>query len=176
VAYVIIKYIRDKDSKNATGGTMQAGDTYSFWADADHKREREFKAGDRVIIFMCPDGYSSQNQKTIVKWTGTTKRTFFMHKWINQQLGITYDSGYGTNDKDTYKYCQIATFFTADCQNTVLCIEDIANGSDHDFNDIIFSIADNPTGDAVTRFTAPKYTVGKDNGKMFIAETENLYP
>ena len=153
--YTIFQNITDVSE----GGHMQSGNMYVI-QDKFGKNgvPQKFNRGDKVVIFMVPNGWTAQNNRVQKNATTANKAgIFFMHKDFNEAEGIIYGSNYGD-----YKYCQIATFYSADCRSLVLCIEDIANGSDCDFNDIIFSISDNTSGERVTKFKAPKYAVGQE--------------
>ena len=145
---IIFSYIRDAGK----GGHMVPRSVYQI-GGADHK----FNKGDKVVIFMVPDGWSAQNNRVQVTFKASTKQLFFMHKGFNTKSQITFASNYGK-----FAGCQIASFYTGDCMSMILCIEDIANGSDLDFNDIIFAVSDNTAGGRVTGFIAPKYTIFED--------------
>jgi len=59
----------------------------------------------------------------------------------------------------------------------VVCIEDFhEQGSDVDFNDIIFSITDNENAQEISRFVPPKWAIGKkmEDGSLIIEETKDL--
>jgi len=166
---IIFKYIRDVKS----GGHMAAKNTYRIGdGEGNPNSGTLFSKGERVVLFMCPDGWSAQNNRVQVTFSkGTTNQIFFMHKYFNQILGIPYSSLY-----EDFKFCQINSFYSGDCRNMVLCIEDWHMvGTDVDFNDIIFAVSDNLQGDPVSRFVAPKWAVGaKEEGNPEIVLTENI--
>ena len=163
--YIIFKNITDKEE----GGNMVAGNTYRIGGD-----NKTFKAGTRVVLFMCPDGWSAQNNRVEVTFTsGTTKQIFFMHKGFNQETKIPYSSDYGK-----FAGVQMNSFYSADCNSMALCIEDWhIKGTDVDFNDIIFSLSDNLVHEKVTSFVAPKWAVGErieENAGLIIVPTEDV--
>ena len=147
--YIIFKNIRD----GSKGGNMKAGNTYQIGGAG-----KKFKAGTRVVLFMCPDGWSAQNNRVEVTFTtGTTKQIFFMHKGFNKETKIPYASLYGD-----FAGVQMNSFYSADCNSMALCIEDWhISGTDVDFNDIIFSVSDNLVHGKVTSFKAPEWAVGE---------------
>ena len=167
---IIFKYIRDVSK----GGHMASKNTYRIGSgEANLTGGTLFNKGDRVVLFMCPDGWSAQNNRVQVTFSkGTTKQIFFMHKYFNQKLDIPYSSLY-----EDFKYCQMNSFYSGDCRNMVLCIEDWhMNGTDADFNDIIFAVSDNLKGDPISRFVAPKWAVGaKNDGNPEIVLTEDIF-
>jgi hypothetical protein len=163
--HIIFKNIRDKSK----GGNMVAGNTYRIGGDG-----KTFKAGTRVVLFMCPDGWSSQNNRVEVTFnTGTTKQIFFMHKGFNKETKIPYASAYGK-----FEGVQMNSFYSADCNSMALCIEDWhIKGTDVDFNDIIFSISDNLNHEKITGFKAPKWAVGEKiegSAGLVIVPTEDV--
>jgi len=172
--YTIFKYIRDVNPvhSNPVRGQMVPGNTYQIGGEG-----KTFQAGDRVVLFMCPDGFNSQNNRVEVTFdpgtNGNVKQIFFMHKYFNIQTNIRYASGYGD-----FAGIQFVSFYSANCESTVLCIEDIHTqhqSLDLDFNDVIFSISDNLTHDPVSGVEPPKWTVGEryDNpGQLEIILTE----
>jgi len=163
--YIIFKNIRDSKS----GGPMVAGNTYQVGGD-----NKTFKAGTRVVLFMCPNGWRPQNNRVEVTFTtGTTDQIFFMHKGFNKATNIPYARAYGD-----FAGVQMMSFYSADCNSMALCIEDWhMNGTDVDFNDIIFSLSDNLVHEKVTGFEAPKWAVGERiEGKegLVIVPTEDI--
>ena len=163
--YVIFKNIRD----HSKGGNMVAGNTYQIGGD-----KKTFKAGTRVVLFMCPDGWSSQNNRVEVTFSaGTTKQIFFMHKGLNKETKIPYATAY-----DKFAGVQMNSFYSADCNSMVLCIEDWhMKGTDVDFNDIIFAVSDNLIHGKISSFKAPKWAVGErieDNEGLVILPTEDV--
>ena len=97
-----------------------------------------------------------------------------MHKGFNKSTNIPYAAGYGK-----FAGAQINTFYSADCNSIVLCIEDWhMQGADVDFNDVILSVSDNLKNEKVTGFVAPKWAVGEqiegENG-LVIIPTEDLF-
>ena len=160
----IFSYVRDV----IKGGHMAAGSVYQIGGAG-----KTFNKGDKVVIFMVPDGWNAQNNRVQVTFSASTQQLFFMHKGFNEKSKVTYASNYGK-----FAGCQIASFYTGDCMSMVLCIEDIANGSDLDFNDIIFAVSDNIAGTKVTGFIAPKYAIfEKESGgvkDLEIIETKDI--
>jgi len=137
---------------------MVAGNTYQVGGS-----NKTFKAGSRVVLFMCPDGWSPQNNRVEVTFNpGTYHQIFFMHKGFNKETKIPYAPGYGK-----FAGVQINSFYSLECNSVVLCIEDWhtywgTNTPDVDYNDIIFSVSDNLTHDKVTGFKLPKWAVGEN--------------
>ena len=165
--YIVFKNIRD----NSKGGKMVAGNTYQIGGD-----KKTFKAGTRVVLFMCPDGWSPQNNRVEVTFnTGTYKQIFFMHKGFNKETNIPYASGYGN-----FAGVQFMSFYSADCNSMVLTVEDIHiqhQYSDVDFNDVIFSVSDNLTHGKIMNFKSPKWAVGEKidgNEGLVILPTEDI--
>ena len=163
--YIIFKNIKD----HTKGGDMKAGNTYQVGGEY-----KTFKAGTRVVLFMCPDGWSSQNNRVEVTFsTGATKQIFFMHKAFNIETRIPYATNYGK-----FAGVQIQSFYAADCNSIALCIEDWhMRGTDVDFNDIIFSITDNLKYEKVTSFAPPKWAVGEKiegNEGLVLLPTEDI--
>ena len=167
--YTIFSRVKDFSK----GGNMRAGNTYQIGGAG-----KTFKSGERVVLFMCPDGWSSQNNRVEVTFTrGTTKQIFFMHQYFNSPAGlnINYSNLYSSGS-DSFAGVQMNSFYAADCKSMVLCIEDYhAQGSDVDFNDIIFSISDNLDYHEITSFIAPKWAVErKENGELVIFESKDI--
>ena len=172
--YIIFSYIRDVNPvyTSITKGHMVPGNTYQIGGIG-----KTFHEGDRVVLFMCPDGFSPQNNRVEVTFNpgnnGNVKQIFFMHKYFNKQTGIKYAAAYGD-----FAGVQIPTFYSASCESMVLCIEDIHTQNpslDMDFNDIIFSVSDNLDHTPVTSFELPQWTVGEryDNpGELEIVPTD----
>ena len=136
---------------------------------------KKFKAGDRIVLFMCPDGWSSQNNNVEVTFSaGGQKQIFFMHKYFNEVTKIPYAASYGD-----FKNVQMNSFYSADCKSMALCIEDWhVTGTDVDFNDIIFAISDNITHREVTSFVPPVWAVGErieGQSGLVIMKTEDLF-
>jgi len=164
--YIVFNNIKDINR----GGTLVPGSTYQIGGD-----NKIFKPGTRVVLFMCPNGWSAQNNRVEVTFTtGTTKQIFFMHKGLNKSTNIPYAAAYGK-----FAGAQINTFYSADCNSIVLCIEDYhMQGTDVDFNDVILSVSDNLKNEKVTGFVAPKWAVGEridDSGELVIIPTEDLF-
>jgi hypothetical protein len=147
--YIIFKNIADAKR----GGSLIAPNTYRIG-------NRKFNAGERVVLFMVPDGWSSQNNHVVLSFGGWNQ-IFFTHKGINLATGVPYGKAFGN-----FKGIQYNTFYAADCNSMVLFFEDNHNeGSDIDFNDIIFSVSDNIEANEITNFVLPKNVVVMVDGK-----------
>ena len=162
---IIFKYIRDVDK----GGHMKTGNTYQIGSAG-----KKFKTGDRIVIFMCPDGWNSQNNRVEVTFdAGTSKQIFFMHKYFNEITNIPYATSYGD-----FNNVQMNSFYSADCRSMALCIEDWhITGTDVDFNDIIFSISDNLSHQEVSSFELPVWTIGEKiegHSELNIVRTDEI--
>jgi len=168
--YIIFSRVKDQSK----GGSMKAGNTYQIGGPG-----KSFKPGERVVLFMCPDGWSSQNNSVEVTFTnGTTKQIFFMHPYFNSSAGlnIRYSALYSSGN-DSFAGAQMNSFYSADCRSMVLLVEDYhAQGSDVDFNDIIFSITDNLRNEEIRSFVPPVWAVGKDkdSGELLILPIEEV--
>ena len=148
---IIFKNVRDERN----GGDMAAGNVYQIG-----KAGKKFKPGDRIVIFMCPNGWNEEYDRVEVTFSsGTNRQILFMHKYFNEKTKILYGESYGD-----FEGVQIMSFYSADCKSVVLGIEDTANGSDMDFNDIIFTVSDNTLHRAVTSFKAPAWAIGENIG------------
>ena len=167
--YIIFKNIHGIYNTLRSGGFMLPGNTYQVGALG-----QKFNAGDRVVIFMCPDSWKSQNNRVEVQFTeNNNDQIFFMHKYFNEITKIRYHSNFGD-----FKGQQVNSFYSADCSSLVLMIEDChwqwsttaSSASDCDFNDVIFSLSDNLTNDKVTSFEVPYWAVGRktDNPDQLI--------
>ena len=152
---------------------MRAGNTYQIGGSG-----KTFKPGERVVLFMCPNGWSSQNNWVEVTFTrGTTKQIFFMHQYFNSSAGlnISYSPLYSSGS-NSFAGVQMNSFYSADCRSMVLMVEDYhAQGSDVDFNDIIFSITDNLNNEEIKSFVPPIWAVGKkENGELSIFPSDDI--
>jgi hypothetical protein len=97
-----------------------------------------------------------------------------MHKGFNKSTNIPYASNYGK-----FAGAQINSFYSADCNSIVLCIEDWhMQGTDVDFNDVILSVSDNRDNAKVKGFVVPKWAVGEqiegENGLVIIPTVDLL--
>ena len=173
--YIIFKYIRDVNPiHGGTGGHMVQGNTYQIGGLG-----KTFQKGDRIVLFMCPDGFNSQNNRVEVTFdpgaNGNVRQIFFMHKYLNIQTEIKYANGYGD-----FAGIQFMSFYSASCESTILCIEDIHTQHqylDLDFNDIIFTVSDNLEHKPVKGYDPPQWAVGErenNPGILEILPTEDL--
>ena len=164
---IIFNYIREKSN----GGNLIAGNAYQIGETG-----KKFKPGERVVLFMCPDGWIPQNNRVEVTFSaGTTNQIFFMHKYFNEETKIPYSSAYNKGN-DSFAGVQINSFYSADCKSMVLCIEDWhMDGTDVDFNDIIFSLSDNLINAEITSFNVPVWAIGKKvNGELEILPSKDI--
>jgi len=140
---------------------------------------KTFQKGDRIVLFMCPDGFNTQNNRVEVTFdpgaNGNVRQIFFMHKYLNIQTEIKYANGYGD-----FAGIQFMSFYSASCESTILCIEDIHTQHqylDLDFNDIIFTVSDNLEHKPVKGYDPPQWAVGErenNPGILEILPTEDL--
>ncbi len=143
---------------------LKVGDTYQIG-------NKKFNAGDRIVLFIAPDSWSSQNNQVEVSF-GSYNQIFFTHAGINLSSGIKYHSNYGT-----FKGVQYNTFYSVDCKSIVMFFEDKHSSSpvDTDFNDCFFSITDNTTGNDAVNISLPKYAISVETGDPKIMETADLF-
>jgi len=160
--YIIFDYIREEGDRN---GKLIRGTTYKIGGD----QGITFKPGERVVLFMCPDGFSTQNNYVEVTYdAGSYDQIFFMHKYFNIATHINISPIYN-NGSDSFGGVQFNSFYSADCKSMVLLVEDwLENDTDADFNDIILSISDNIEEKDIASFVIPYWTVGTDEGKDLI--------
>ena len=171
--HIIFRHIRDiagNPNIGTTPGHLTRGEVFEIDGG------RTFKKGERVVLFMCPDGFIPQNDHVMVTFNpgnnGNVNQIFFMHRHFNLQTGIRYANAYGD-----FRGVQMMSFLSSDCGSMVVCIEDIHTQHVHldtDFNDIIISISDNKDNYQVSRFELPKWTVGIIDGKLDIILTEDF--
>ena len=166
--YIIFNYVREEGDRN---GTLIPGGRYEIG------NGRIFQPGERVVLFMCPDGWKPQNNRVEVTYTSNIYYQInFMHKYFNKVTNINYSPIYSAGS-DSFAGVQFNSFYSADCKSMVLLIEDNHSAnSDVDFNDVILSITDNRDGEAIKSFVAPKWAVGKDkdNGDLYILPIEKI--
>ena len=154
------KYIIfDNITEDTKGGAMKRLSTYQIG-------DGKFNVGDRVVLFVVPNGWSAQNNRVEYYYED---HMFFMHRWFNSVTKVPFSPQFGD-----FKG-QFNTFYSADCKTIVLFFEDNHNlSSDTDFNDVIFSLTDNRNGEHISSIILPKYTIGADDyGRAVIYETEN---
>jgi len=152
--YIIFKSVADVKR----GGSLKAPNTYRIGTS-------KFNAGDRVVLFMAPNGWRPQSDNVEV-FFGTSSGTFqlfFTHKGINANIRTSFDNW--DNKFGNFKYIAHNSFYSADCRSLVLFFEDdYGRGSDLDYNDAIFTISDNVEDKEVANFKLPKYTVTTVDG------------
>jgi len=180
--YTIFPYINGvgaPQAKNLATKNLIPGQTFQIGGDS-----KTFNAGDRVVLFMCPDSYNTSTKEVEIYFNSTSptntsttttkdKQLFFMHKYLNKETGVKYGSGYGD-----FAGCQMMSFYASDCQSMVITIEDIHTQHqylDYDFNDIILTVSDNPNGFQVQGFKPPQWAIGNNGGVLKIVPTEDLY-
>ena len=157
--YVIFKNISDVRE----GGPLEVNSTYQIG-------KGKFNAGDRVVLFMSPEGWSPQNNSVKLSFSGYNQ-VFFTHAGINLATNIPYHTSYGD-----FKGVQHNTYLSADCRSMVFFIEDkhSLTGADTDYNDVIFSISDNILDKNIENLVAPKYAIKTVDGKPVIFESSSL--
>ena len=160
--YIIFRDIADK----SRGGSLQAPNMYRIGNGT-------FNAGDRVVLFVVPNGWSSQNDRVEYYYED---EMFFTHTGLN----LDKDTGVGEFPPQFGDFTgQYNTFFSADCKSIVVFFEDNHNAdSDTDYNDMIFSITDNLTGDDIINLVLPKWAIGlsEPEEEFEFFETITRYP
>jgi hypothetical protein len=147
------KVLKDKYTifKNISSDVLNPGETWPIG---------NFKKGDKVVLFLVPNGWVSQNNRVQISFS-SWNQIFFTHAGLNKGTSVGYNSAY----RD-FTGIQYNTFYSADCKSIVLFFEDNHSTSDVDYNDIIFSISDNGNGEQITDIELPKYTIiSSDGGK-----------
>jgi len=174
--YIVFAYVRDVNPihSNRIPGQMEKGSKYQIGGEG-----KTFQEGDRIVLFMCPNGFIAQNNRVEVTFdpgaNGNVNQIFFMHKYLNIQTGIRFANEWGD-----FAGVQMMSFYSANCESMVMIIEDIHTlhkELDFDFNDIIISVTDNLEDKPVTGFIPPKWTVSEkhDNpGFLEIMLTEEF--
>jgi len=149
--YIIFKNVADVKR----GGPLKAPNTYRIG-------NRKYNSGDRIVLFMVPEGWKSQNNNVEVLFTpsGGTSQLFFTHKGLNSLTNVPFDNKFAN-----FKGIGYNTFYSVDCKSMVMFFEDdYLRGSDLDYNDLIFTISDNIDSKDVINFKLPKYRVSSENG------------
>ena len=152
------KYIVLKNMKN---NGLTAGDTYLIknYNQANNK----FGAGDRVVLFIIPDGWVSQNSR-VEFTTNQYNRPIFTDKELNISILKNFVGNY--YGKDSFKGIQYNSFYSEECNSLVFFFEDLfdrASYSDLDYNDMVFAITDNPDDNSlINTMRLPAYTLTKD--------------
>ena len=140
--YIIFQNLR---SGNLREGIYQIGGN-----------NRTFNAGDKVVLFMVPDGWRSQNNRVEVTFgAGAWDQIFFTHQGINLSSGVSYYRTY----REDFRGIQHNAFTAEECNSIVMFFEDNHNSSDTDYNDVVIAITDNVTGALNTNIKLPKYTI-----------------
>jgi len=159
--YLIFDYIADKNPVNPKPSVTAYQEKGQVTPIGGNKT---FNNGDRVVLFMCPDSYNPTTKQVVVTFNpgaaGNVKQIVFMHKYFNARTGIKFNPALGD-----FAGCQMMTFYAASCESMVFCIEDIHGAhqyADLDFNDLIFTISDNISGNAASSFTPPKWAIGEN--------------
>ncbi len=152
------KYVAMSNMKNSS---LVAGRTYEM--KNYNRADGKFEAGDRVVMFIIPDGWVSQNSRVEFR-TDQYNRPVFIDKDLNLSTLKRFVGNY--YGKDDFKGIQYNSFYSEECNSLVLFFEDLfdrANYTDMDFNDMVFAITDNPEGSvAIKSLRLPAYTLNKD--------------
>jgi hypothetical protein len=140
----------------------------TFKIENYNSSDKKFKKGDRVVLFMVPNGWNAQSAKVNVKFDNKDSshpQIFFMDKEINRQTNVPFGAGYPA----AYKGILHNLFYSTSCHNLVMIIEDTAGASDLDYNDIVFTISDGT--DLTSNLEQPRFKVGLDGaGGLVITE------
>ena len=148
--YIIFNNIRSADN----GGPLEKK-IYRIGGNS-----RTFKAGDKVVLFMVPNGWNAQNDRVEVSFSaGSWNQVFFMHKYFNLESEVKYLPYEGFPAWGDYAGVQYNTFYDMECMTMVMFFEDNHSSSDTDYNDVIISISDNINGEPITNFVLPKYAI-----------------
>jgi hypothetical protein len=130
-----------------------------------------FNKGDRVVLFLVPNGWKSQN--STIELETVYGQTIFMDYDMNRNnvnfMNLAAGNAYNKPNiaPDDFKGVQLNSFYSEACKSIVLFFEDIYNfNSDMDFNDVIFAIYDDtitdPNRTEILKIKKPKYTVDEE--------------
>ena len=145
--YIIYRNIRSTTNR----GTLEPGSTSQIGG-----KNRKFNAGDKVVLFMAPDSWNSQNDRVEINFTaGAYDQIFFTNQHFNLFTRVTYSNTF----RQDFRGIQHNAFTAEECNSIVMFFEDNHNSSDTDYNDVIVSITDNTKGNLNTNIKLPRYTI-----------------
>ncbi len=157
------KYVAMPNMKNSS---LVAGNTYQI--KNYNRADSKFEAGDRIVMFIVPDGWVSQNSRVEFN-TNQYNRPVFLDKDLNISTLKNFVGNY--YGKDDFKGIQYNSFYSEECNSLVLFFEDLfdrANYTDMDYNDMVFAITDNPEINVpIKSLRLPAYTLD-ENGQVIV--------
>ncbi|GHT21656.1 hypothetical protein FACS189430_02080 [Bacteroidia bacterium] len=164
--YIIFQNVTMVNDTWGANGTLVPNTTYKIenYNFPDHR----FRKGDKVIMFMVPNGWNAQNDRVEVKFDnkdGNYPQIFFMNKELNRKT----NPNIGLGHPDNFKGIQHNIFYSTSCHNLVMIIEDKIDWADLDYNDFVFTISDGTN--ETSNLKKPHFQVGLDeSGDLVITE------
>ncbi len=162
--YIILPNVSDISE----GGPLSQGQMFRIvnYATADGS----FNEGDEVVLMLVQDGWSAQNSRVE---TPSTTNTWQLPVFLNYDVlrgmiptsSTWYSSSTASGEPyNSFKGIQHCAFYTGDCNTIVIAFEDKYNGTDTDYNDIIFTVTDKSdgTGGGVMNIEKPYFTMNPD--------------
>ncbi len=159
--YIILPNVSDISE----GGPLSQGQMFRIvnYATADGS----FNEGDEVVLVLVQDGWSAQNSRV---QTPSTTNTWQLPVFLNYDVlrgmiptsSTWYSSSTASGEPyNSFKGIQHCAFYTGDCNTIVIAFEDKYNGTDTDYNDIIFTVTDKSdgTGGGVMNIEKPYFTM-----------------
>ncbi|MDR2037526.1 MAG: DUF4114 domain-containing protein [Bacteroidales bacterium] len=147
--YIIFNNIMDYKK----GGSLESGQT---WQIKNYNRQDgNFNQGDRIVLFLAPNSWNSQNG-----WVNYTNKGYTMPVFTDWKINQN-DPNYSCDYNNNFSGIPYNTFYSVDCKSIVLFFEDKSTGSDKDYNDMIFSVMSqiDEEGQSTAKLSKPKYYI-----------------